>query len=86
MIFLKCFKISYHKMKNIEIITKYTKALTYYSKFYNSAKQKDKFQYLYPLRFVGLKLLDAKKLGYEATEYMWASCLNKNKRNVGKEK
>ena len=65
------------------IIIKFEKALNYYSTIFNNAPQKEKYLYLSPLRKAGLTRTLVRKLGYNATTYMWKNCMNDSIRSKG---
>ena len=65
------------------ILESYKKALKYFSNFFNKAKKKEKFKYLYPIKASGFTMREARRLGFNCSKYLWRKCLNTNDRNLG---
>ena len=65
-------------------IMKYKKALGGFADIYNTAKRKDKQQYIKQVRKAGISFKDAKNIGFKVTSWMWKRCLNTSRRNNGK--
>lgn len=64
-------------------LNKYVYALRGFAKIFNTAAQKEKYQFIYPVRNAGISFRKAKELGFNVTSYMWKMCLNRHKRNKG---
>jgi hypothetical protein len=63
---------------------RFKKALNYLAEICNRKKQKEKYQFIGPLRKAGIQREDAKSLGFKFSNLLWKSSLKQNERSRGK--
>lgn len=68
---------------NTLLLLKYKKALQGFADVYNNASPKDKHQFVYPIRNAGITYLNAKKIGFNVSRWIWKRCTNKLRRDKG---
>lgn len=66
-----------------KIQSKYENALKSFRKLFNSAKPKERYKFIYPIKISGLKKAEALRLKFKVNSYMWQNCLNLKMRDLG---
>ena len=61
----------------------YKKALKLFSNIFNKAKQKEKYQFIFPVYATGFTRKQAFSLGFNVSKHLWYNCANTSMRNPG---